>query len=125
MAVSLRSRQRSTAEPVDRIGLTVTCPSSWERCFAHAVHIPLYGLILTFPLTGLLETMCRGDAVQFFGQTIPAFCRPNLPLSSGMTTLNDKTLPLVFYGIIFVHLGAVLKHHFVQGRIGDVRRILR
>jgi hypothetical protein len=125
MAVSLRSRQRSTAEPVDRIGLTVTSPSSWERCFAHAVHIPLYGLILTFPLTGLLETMCRGDAVQFFGQTIPAFCRPNLQLSSGMTTLNDKILPLVFLRYYLRASRRRAETPFGQGRIGDVRRILR
>jgi cytochrome b561 len=46
-------------------------------------------------------------------------------LSAGLTILHDRILPLVFYGIIFAHLGAVLKHHFVDRRVGDVRRMLR
>jgi cytochrome b561 len=34
-------------------------------------------------------------------------------------------LPLLFHGIICAHLGAVLKHHFVDRRVDDVRRMLR
>ncbi len=97
----------------------------WERRLAHAVHLTLYGLILAFPLTGLFETMCRGEVVQFFGQTIPAVCRQSQTWASGLAILHDDVLPLVFYGIIFAHLGAVLKHHFVERRIGDVRRMVR
>ncbi len=85
----------------------------------------LYGLILAFPITGLFETMCHGDAVQFFGLTIPTFTGPNAALSAGLTMVHDRVLPLLFYGIIFAHLGAVLKHHLVDRRIGDVRRMLR
>jgi cytochrome b561 len=97
----------------------------WERQLGHAVHLALYGVILAFPLTGLFELMYRGETVQFFGQAIPAFCRPNLEWSSLLAILHDRILPLVFYGIIFAHLGAVLKHHFVDKRAGDVRRMLR
>jgi cytochrome b561 len=95
---------------------------SWERRLAHAVHLALYGLILGFPITGVFETMSRGDAVQFLGLTIPAFCGPNAALSTGLIILHDGVLPLIFYGNIFAHLGAVLKHHFVDRRVGDVRR---
>jgi cytochrome b561 len=97
----------------------------WERRLGHAVHVTLYGLILAFPLTGLFEMMCRGETVQFFGQAIPAFCTPNLEWSSVLAILHDRILPLIFYGTIFAHLGAVLKHHFVDKRVGDVRRMLR
>lgn len=98
---------------------------SWERRLGHTVHLGLYGLILTFPLTGVFEMMCRGETVQFFGQTIPAFRRPNLEWSSALAILHNQILPLIFYGIIFAHLAAVLKHHFVDKRVGDVRRMLR
>lgn len=98
---------------------------SWERRLAHAIHLTLYGLILAFPLTGLFETMCRGKVVKFFGQTIPVFCIQSQTWGSSLAILHDDVLPLVFYGIMFVHLGAVLKHHFFERRIGDVRRMVR
>jgi cytochrome b561 len=97
----------------------------WEQKLAHAVHITLYALILSFPLTGLFEMMCRGDPVQFFGQTLPALCRPNQAVASGLTILHDRVLPLLFFGIIIAHVGAVLKHHFVDRRSDDIRRMLR
>jgi cytochrome b561 len=98
---------------------------TWERQLAHAVHLALCGLILTFPLTGLFETLCQGDAVQFFGLAIPALGPPSPAWSPALATLHDHILPLIFYAIIAGHLGAVLKHHFLDRRTGDVRRMLR
>lgn len=97
----------------------------WERRLAHAVHLALYGLILAFPLTGFFETMCDGDVVKFFGLNIPVFFGPSQAWSSRLANLHDHVLPLAFYGMIFAHLGAVLKHHFFDRRIGDVRRMVR
>jgi len=97
----------------------------WERRLAHAVHLTLYGVILAFPLTGFFETMCQGDPVPFFGHTIPPFLAPNQAWSAGLAILHDRVLPLLFYAVIFAHLGAVLKHHFIDRRLDDVRRMLR
>jgi cytochrome b561 len=69
---------------------------AWERRLAHAIHLPLYGLILAFPLTVLFETKCRGDAVQVFDLTIPAFCGPNIALFVGLAMLHDRILPVFF-----------------------------
>jgi cytochrome b561 len=96
-----------------------------ERRLAQGVHFTLYAVLLAFPLTGLFEMLCGGDAVQVFGRTLPAFARPDPALASSLTILHDRVLPLVFYGIIFLHVGAVLKHHFIDRRSGDVRRMLR
>jgi cytochrome b561 len=98
---------------------------SWERQLARAVHLALYGVILAFPLTGLLMMMCRGETVRFFGQPIPALFAANPAWSSALTILHDEVLQFAFYGIFFVHIAAVLTHHFVDRRIDDVRRMVR
>jgi cytochrome b561 len=38
-----------------------------ERRLSRAVHIGLYGLILAFPLSGVLMSAHGGEAIQFFG----------------------------------------------------------
>jgi cytochrome b561 len=34
-------------------------------------------------------------------------------------------LPVAFYLALFAHLGAVTKHHFIERRPQDIRRMLR
>jgi cytochrome b561 len=34
-------------------------------------------------------------------------------------------LPAVFYLALFAHLGAVIKHHFIERRPQDIRRMLQ
>jgi cytochrome b561 len=33
--------------------------------------------------------------------------------------------PLVFYAVVALHLAGVVKHEFIAGRTGDIRRMLR
>ncbi len=97
----------------------------WERRLAHAVHIGLYSLILAFPLTGLLLGLSAGVPLPLFGFMLPALW-PASPAAAGvLAVLHNQLLPLLFYAVIFAHVGAVLKHHFVDGRVNDVRRMLR
>jgi cytochrome b561 len=97
----------------------------WERRLAHAVHIGLYSLILAFPLTGLLLGLSAGAPLPLFGFLVPALW-PTSPAAAGvLAVLHNQLLPLLFYTVIFAHVGAVLKHHFVDGRVNDVRRMLR
>ena len=37
---------------------------------------------------------------------------------------HDLILPTLFYVLIAAHIGAVLKHHFVDRRNNDIRRML-
>jgi cytochrome b561 len=39
--------------------------------------------------------------------------------------LHDRILPVVLQAVILVHIGAVVKHHFLDRRRDDVRRMLR
>jgi cytochrome b561 len=97
----------------------------WEYRLAQSGHVTLYALILAFPLTGLFMMMVRGETVRFFGQPIPAFVGASPEWSSMLTILHDDVLQFAFYAVFLAHLGAVLKHHFVDRRVDDVRRMIR
>jgi cytochrome b561 len=94
----------------------------WERLIAHAVHPALYLLLLSIPLTGILLTLLSGDALTFYGWTLAS------PVKAGAGApwrmLHNQVLPFLFYAIFAMHLGAVLKHHFIARRKNDVRRML-
>ncbi len=96
----------------------------WETSVARAVHITLYALIMAFPLSGTLMSMARGDSVDVFGWKATELIGPAPGLASLMTLLHNAVLPLLFYGVIFAHVGAVLKHHFIDRRTTDIRRML-
>lgn len=94
----------------------------WERRLAHAVHPALYALILSMPLTGILLTVLGGHPLKLYGWTVaPVGATPGAPWA----VLHNQVLPVLFYAIIAMHLGAVLAHHFVARRKDDVRRMLR
>jgi cytochrome b561 len=33
-------------------------------------------------------------------------------------------LPVAFYAAIFAHVGAAIKHHFIDRRLGEIRRMI-
>ena len=95
----------------------------WERRLAHAVRPALYALILAMPLTGVLLIVFRGDPLLFFDSSIPLHVGAAAP--APWRTLHGQVLPVLFCAIFAMYLGAVLKHHFIPRRAGDVRRMLR
>lgn len=97
----------------------------WERRLAHATHVGLYGLILGFPVTGLLVTAFRGEALDVYGWSLAGVLAPDPRLASIAAALHNLVLPAAFYLALFAHLGAVAKHHFIERRRDDVRRMLR
>ena len=96
----------------------------WERRLSRAVHIGLYGLILAFPLSGFFMSAHGGEAIQFFGWALHSPIEPGKSAATIFATAHDLILPLLFYVLIFAHIGAVLKHHYVDGKSSDVRRML-
>jgi cytochrome b561 len=95
----------------------------WERRLAHAVHPGLYLLILSMPLTGILLTVLAGDPLRLYGATLALPIKATAGAPWAM--LHNQVLPILFYAIIAMHLGAVLKHHFITRRTADVRRMIR
>jgi cytochrome b561 len=97
----------------------------WERLAAQALHPALYALILLLPLTGLLQTVFGGLALEVYGWTVPVPATVARGSSAVWRTLHNEILPDLFYVVITLHLGAVVKHHFITRRTEDVRRMLR
>jgi cytochrome b561 len=97
----------------------------WERFVASAVHPVLYALIMLMPLTGILLTVVSGGPMELYGWKVPLPVTTAPADGSLWPTLHNQILPFFFYAIIAMHLGAVLKHHFITRRTEDVRRMLR
>ena len=97
----------------------------WQSQLARATHLGLYAIMLGFPVTGVLLTGWSGDALDVFGWPVTGLFTPDAQLAGIVAVLHNLVLPAVFYLAIFAHLGAVAKHHFVERRLLEVRRMLR
>lgn len=96
----------------------------WERSLAGAMHAGLYGLIIGFPLSGVLMTAYLGEGIQFYGWRLDRLATPDPGHAAVWAMIHGWLLPVCFYAVILAHVGAVLKHHFADGRRCDVRRML-
>ena len=97
----------------------------WERLVAGAMHPALYVVIILLPLTGLLVTLSSGTALELYGWAVPLPATTASAPRGLWRALHDQALPAAFCALIALHLGAVLKHHFIARRTQDVRRMLR
>ncbi len=97
----------------------------WQRQLARATHVSLYALMLAFPVTGVLLTAWRGEVLDVYGWSVTGLLAPNAEAAAVVAFLHNLVLPALFYLAIFLHLGAVTKHHFGEQRQQEVRRMLR
>lgn len=115
-----------------RIAVLLTTPAPrlpqalrpWERGIARTLHVLLYGLIVAFPVSGLLMSAYRGEDVRLYGWPLPQVVAPEASRAALWAAMHGWLLPALFYAAILAHVCAVLKHHFTDGRIQDVRRMI-
>jgi cytochrome b561 len=86
----------------------------WQRAAAYSSHYALYLLIVLVPLTGWAATSACCAPVNLYW-TLPV----TLPISGGMEAAEPifvvhRALALTLTGIVLVHVGAALHHHFVR-----------
>lgn len=86
----------------------------WQKFVANAVHGMLYGFMFAMPITGWMLTSAAGLPPSFFG----LFVLPPL-LSPNMDTMNIliQIHTWLAYGLMATfgaHVGAALKHHFID-----------
>jgi cytochrome b561 len=85
----------------------------YERVLATLTHAGLYVVLFAMPLTGWMMTSARGFPVSWFGFfQLPDFVPKDKALYDAMKETHD-TLALVLYAIVFLHVAAALKHHFM------------
>mgnify|MGYP001765934281 CR=1 FL=1 len=81
---------------------------------AHAGHLALYLLMIAIPLTGWLMSSAKGFQTVYFGVLpIPDLLDKNKELGD-LLALVHKSLNLLFIAVLAGHIGAALKHHFID-----------
>jgi len=86
----------------------------WEKFAAHATHYALYALILAIPLSGWLMSSAKGFQTVWFGVLpLPDLLDKNEDLGKLLQQVH-MLLNFALFGLLLGHIGASLKHHFIQ-----------
>lgn len=98
---------------------------AWQLQAARYTHLLLYGLILAIPLSGWLYSSASGYPVVYLG--IKALQLPDLvdkdkALATALKQIHE-ILNWMLALLVSVHVGAALKHHFVD-RDSTLQRML-
>lgn len=95
----------------------------WQTSAANTLHALLYLLMFAVPLSGYLYTLSAGIPVVYFGLfQLPVVIDPNpewKPVFKAVHYWLNVTLAICVAG----HVGAALKHHFID-RDGLIRRMM-
>lgn len=87
---------------------------AWQRRAAHATHLALYLLFFAVPLAGWAYSSAAGFPIVVFGVLpLPDFVAPSKELAEAIKPLH-KILAFTLAALVLVHVGAALKHHFVD-----------
>ena len=86
----------------------------WQRAAAEATHVLLYVLMVAIPLSGWLMSSAKGFQTVWFGVLpLPDLLEKNEEVGNLLQAAH-KFLNLSMAALVLAHLGAALKHHFVD-----------
>jgi cytochrome b561 len=86
----------------------------WQKVAARFVHLSFYGVMSALPITGWIMSSAAGIPVSFFGLFyLPDVVRQSEPLFRVFIDMH-KWLGYALIGLISVHAGAALRHHWVS-----------
>lgn len=106
----LRVTWRSTHRPPP---LPAAMPR-WEKLAAGTVHYLLYALLLAVPLSGWLMSSAKGVQTVWFGVLpLPDLLAKDKELGDLLKEVHEY-LNFVLLGLVLAHVGAALKHHFIE-----------
>ena len=93
--------------------LPATMPAHLQFA-AHAGHVLLYALMLAIPLSGWLMSSAKGFQTVWFGVLpLPDLLAKDKALGDLLQTVH-LTLNFVLIAVLLGHVGAALKHHFID-----------
>lgn len=86
----------------------------WQRSAAAVTHVLLYLLMFAIPLSGWLMSSAKGFQTVWFGVLpLPDLLDKNEGLGDALKQVHEL-LNFSMAGLVTVHLGAALKHHFLD-----------
>lgn len=101
-----RARHTPPAPPEDM--------PAWQQAAAQFLHRLLYALIIAVPLTGWLMSSAKGFQTVWFGVLpLPDLLDKDKALGDALALVH-KTLNFTMATLVFAHIGAAFKHHFVD-----------
>lgn len=87
---------------------------AWQHRIAELTHVLLYVLMFAVPLSGWLMSSAKGFQTVYFGVLpIPDMLDKNKEIGD-LLALVHKSLNLLFVAVLAGHIGAALKHHFID-----------
>lgn len=87
---------------------------AWQRSVAAATHVLLYLLMVAVPLSGWLMSSAKGFQTVWFGVLpLPDLLTKNAELGDLLQQMH-KLLNYSMAALVFAHLGAALKHYFID-----------
>ena len=93
--------------------LPIAMPA-WQRQAAAATHVLLYVLMFAVPLSGWLMSSAKGFQTVWFGVLpLPDLLEKNKELGDLLQQIH-MLLNFSMAGLVAAHLGAAIKHHFVD-----------
>ncbi|MCX7156215.1 MAG: cytochrome b [Rhodocyclales bacterium] len=86
----------------------------WQRKAAEATHVLLYLLMFAVPLSGWLMSSAKGFQTVWFGVLpLPDLLDKNKELGDLLQEVHEL-LNFGMAALVIAHLGAALKHHFID-----------
>jgi cytochrome b561 len=86
----------------------------WEKIAAESVHYLLYTLIFAIPITGWLMSSAKGFQTVWFGVLpLPDLVGKDKELGKLLEEVHAY-LNYIMLGLVVAHVGASLKHHFIE-----------
>jgi cytochrome b561 len=110
MLVALRVTWRVThAPPPLPAGI-----DAWQRRASALVHGVLYLLMIAIPVSGWLMSSAKGFQTVWFGVLpLPDLVDKNRELGDLLAEVHE-TLNYTLLALVVLHVGAALKHHFIE-----------
>jgi len=88
--------------------------AEWQARVAAATHVLLYLLMIAIPLSGWLMSSAKGFQTVWFGVLpLPDLLAKNEELGELLQQVH-MLLNFTMAGLVMVHAGAALKHHFLD-----------
>jgi cytochrome b561 len=88
--------------------------AAWQRHASTAVHGLLYLLMIAIPVSGWLMSSAKGFQTVWFGVLpLPDLINKNRELGDLLAGVH-KALNFSLLALVILHVGAALKHHFIE-----------
>lgn len=94
----------------------------WQKVVARFVHLCFYALMFALPVSGWLMSSAASIPVYVFGIQLPDLI-PHNEYRFQLLIEVHKWLGYALIGLILLHAGAALRHHFIS-RDNTLRKIL-